>query len=350
MKHIIFYIIYLFNCSLEVLIKLMLQKTKTKSWFSYIYIKKSWFYHVDPMISFNLCFTWNLVRAESGKRGGLQFQKPRVPGLIEVMQFAKPPSPEWTPAMVCACGCACGSGPWNATLTFLVTRSFSQGSFHPRWSLRNFPFLCPLPFLSSLLFSPQGKGEGLFQYIRFSQLSSPGDCLAFIKCFSFILFHCKTMVMGSETLNGNRCPPESHFCRVSVEQGEVNSTGWLQAVMICVQDVPARSVIKDHPVKAGDTGSIPSLGRSHMPWGQLSRSAATAEACAPKARAQLQEKPPQWEASTPQLERSPCSPQLEKARVQQWRLSATKTKNWKIIRLEWNSDLRKSVPKFHLYN
>ena len=246
------------------------------------------------MISFNLCFTWNLVRAESGKKGGLQFQKPRVPGLIEVTPFAKPPSPKGMPAMVCACGCACGSGPWNATLTFLVTRSFSQGSFHPRWSLRNFPFLCPLPFLSSLLFSPQGKGEGLFQYIRFSQLSSPGDWLAFIKCFSFILFHCKTIVMGSETLNGNRCP----------QQGEVNSTGWLQAVTICMQDVPARSVVKDPPVKAGDTGSIPGLGRSHMPWGQLSWSAATAKACAPKARAQQQEKPPQWEASTPQREES----------------------------------------------
>ena len=32
-----------------------------------------------------------------------------------------------------------------------------------------------------------------------------------------------------------------------------------------------------------------------------------------------QEKPPQWEACTPQLESSPCSLQLEKAHVQQWR-------------------------------
>lgn len=29
------------------------------------------------------------MRAESGKRGGLQFQKPRVPGLIVFMQFAQ---------------------------------------------------------------------------------------------------------------------------------------------------------------------------------------------------------------------------------------------------------------------
>ena len=36
------------------------------------------------------------------------------------------------------------------------------------------------------------------------------------------------------------------------------------------------------------------------------------------------EKPPQWEAHTRQLESSPCSLQLEKAHVQQWRPSAAK--------------------------
>ena len=34
-----------------------------------------------------------------------------------------------------------------------------------------------------------------------------------------------------------------------------------------------------------------------------------------------QEKPPQWEAGTPQGESSPHSPQLEKARTEQWRPS-----------------------------
>ena len=38
-----------------------------------------------------------------------------------------------------------------------------------------------------------------------------------------------------------------------------------------------------------------------------------------------QEKPPQWEACAPQLESSPCSPQLEKAHAQQWRSGATTT-------------------------
>ena len=44
----------------------------------------------------------------------------------------------------------------------------------------------------------------------------------------------------------------------------------------------------------------------------------------PGARAPQQEKPPQREARTPQLESSPCSPQLEKARAQQRRPSTAK--------------------------
>ena len=44
-------------------------------------------------------------------------------------------------------------------------------------------------------------------------------------------------------------------------------------------------------------------------------------ACAPQ-----QETPPQWDASTRQLESSRCLPQLEKARVQPWRWGAAKNK------------------------
>ena len=39
----------------------------------------------------------------------------------------------------------------------------------------------------------------------------------------------------------------------------------------------------------------------------------------PRARAPWQEKPLQWETLAPQLERSPCSLQLQKAHAQQWR-------------------------------
>jgi len=40
---------------------------------------------------------------------------------------------------------------------------------------------------------------------------------------------------------------------------------------------------------------------------------------APRACAPQQEKPRQWEACVPQADRSPCSPQIEKARMQQQR-------------------------------
>ena len=31
-------------------------------------------------------------------------------------------------------------------------------------------------------------------------------------------------------------------------------------------DFPGGAVVKNPPANAGDTGSIPALGRSHMPW------------------------------------------------------------------------------------
>ena len=33
-----------------------------------------------------------------------------------------------------------------------------------------------------------------------------------------------------------------------------------------VKDFPSGTVVKNPPANAGDTGSIPGLGRSHMPW------------------------------------------------------------------------------------
>ena len=33
------------------------------------------------------------------------------------------------------------------------------------------------------------------------------------------------------------------------------------------EDFPGAPVVKNLPVSAGDTGSIPGLGRSHMLWG-----------------------------------------------------------------------------------
>ena len=91
-------------------------------------------------------------------------------------------------------------------------------------------------------------------------------------------------------------------------------------------------MVKKPPVKAGDTGLIPGLGRSHMPQDNqghvpqlLSRCSrarepqllgphtAASEVCMPKGRAPQQEKPLQWEACAPLLESSPRLPQLKKA-------------------------------------
>ena len=96
-------------------------------------------------------------------------------------------------------------------------------------------------------------------------------------------------------------------------------------------DFPGGAVVKIHPASAGDTGSSPSPGRSHMPQSNLSLCttttepalqsprATTTEAHAPRACALQQEKPPQLEARRTATESSPRSPQLEKAHA------ATKT-------------------------
>ena len=87
---------------------------------------------------------------------------------------------------------------------------------------------------------------------------------------------------------------------------------------------PAGAVVENPPANAGDTGSIPGLGRSHMPWSNearapqllslcsrarepqlLSLRATTTEACVPRARAPQLEKPLQWEARTPQRRVAP---------------------------------------------
>ena len=98
------------------------------------------------------------------------------------------------------------------------------------------------------------------------------------------------------------------------------------------QGFPGDSVVKNPPANAGDTGSIPDPGRSHMLQGNqflaLQRLCSGARepnygaltlrllgpecpgACAPK-----QEKPPPQEACAPHLESSPRSQQAEKSRA-----------------------------------
>ena len=98
------------------------------------------------------------------------------------------------------------------------------------------------------------------------------------------------------------------------------------------QGYPSGSVAKNPPPNAGDVGLIPDLRKSHMPQSNsahepqllslcskawepqlLSPRATTTETQAPRACPLKQEKPPQWEAHTPQPESSPYSLQLEKS-------------------------------------
>ena len=91
-----------------------------------------------------------------------------------------------------------------------------------------------------------------------------------------------------------------------------------------LRDFPGGAVVKNPPANAGDTGSSPAPGRSHMPRSNkgyvpqllslrsrahepqlLSPHVTTTEAHAPRAHAPQQEKPPRWEARAPQRRVAP---------------------------------------------
>ena len=91
---------------------------------------------------------------------------------------------------------------------------------------------------------------------------------------------------------------------------DINKTGlpwWLhgQRIHLPMQKTQVRSLVWEHSTCCRATKPM-----GHNYW----------------ARAPQQEKPPQWEAGTPQLESSPCSPQLEKTLKQQQRPSGAKNK------------------------
>ena len=89
-----------------------------------------------------------------------------------------------------------------------------------------------------------------------------------------------------------------------------------------MRDFPGGAVVKNLPANAGDAGSSPGLGRSHMPlpvrhnyWAcalepashnYWSPRATTTEARAPRDSAPQQEKPLQWEARAPQRRVAPA--------------------------------------------
>ena len=60
-------------------------------------------------------------------------------------------------------------------------------------------------------------------------------------------------------------------------------------------------MVKNPLANAGNMGSIPGPGGSHMPWSNEAHTTTT-EACAPRAHALQQEKSPQGEARAAQLE------------------------------------------------
>ena len=63
-----------------------------------------------------------------------------------------------------------------------------------------------------------------------------------------------------------------------------------------MENFPGSLVFKNTPANAGDMGSIPGPGRSHMPQSNEACAPRVLKRAQPEAGAPQQEKPPQWEA------------------------------------------------------
>ena len=82
--------------------------------------------------------------------------------------------------------------------------------------------------------------------------------------------------------------------------------------------LPGGPVVGNLLANAGDRGSVPGWGRFHMPWSNWAHEPQLLSPCTPRSHAPQQEKPRQWEAWAPQLEKTlvqnedPVRPKINK--------------------------------------
>ena len=99
-----------------------------------------------------------------------------------------------------------------------------------------------------------------------------------------------------------------------------------------IQYFPGGPVVKNLPANAGDMGLIPGLGRFDMSWSNQVCGPQLLKLMHPRAHALKQEKPTHYIYI---IESNPCSPQLMKGIIQQWRPSTAKKKSTIHNRRNW---------------
>ena len=96
----------------------------------------------------------------------------------------------------------------------------------------------------------------------------------------------------------------------------INEFSKVAGYKISIQGFPGGSVVESLPANAGDTGSSPGLGRSHMPWSNWARepqllSLCVWSLCSATTEATIVRGP------RTAMKSGPRSPQLEKALAQE---------------------------------
>ena len=108
----------------------------------------------------------------------------------------------------------------------------------------------------------------------------------------------------------------------------MNSVCVCGSIKTCISGFPGGAVVENLPANAGDTGSSPGLGRSHMPWSNWAREPQLLglriwSLCSATREATIMRGPRTVMKSGPRL------PQLEKALAQKRRPNTAKKKKKK---------------------
>ena len=145
---------------------------------------------------------------------------------------------------------------------------------NPRWIIKNLKAVTPIKFMIPLSVSKPESGfrirdHWLKEMLGFQE-KAPSDIVASIKKWFPSIFpqRPKQLIQGTELSRKGNPNLLRTFARGLNSQWHLDtqsaSSDWSTTVKTWPGELPGGPVVKNLPASAGDTGSIPGLGRVHM--------------------------------------------------------------------------------------